>query len=528
MHRSELCPSRKAVQVPVFYFCSQVGTGIESSVCEMADISDAIPLLNSLRSATVAFFTFKGYLSLLEAFFLAVVLYFALTRAYLPRRSREGSNCSIPLDKAQIEAKIAAWTPAPLVEEVELIADVSNAANSEERLILTSAAGPVTTVRGINLPEVVNLSSFNFLGLVGNKTILDACALTMKRYGCGACGPRGFYGTTDVHLQCESAIAHMMGVEDAILYSFGSSTNASVIPAFCKRGDIVVCDKGVSFSIQTGISLSRADLHWFEHNDMNDLERVLTAVIGSDTKNPSKALEQRRFIIVEGVYAYHGDIAPLDRIVVLKNKFNFRLILDESFSLGVLGNTGRGALEHFSIPRSDVEIATADFGNAFASIGGMCVGERDVVSHQRLSGAGYCFSASQPPFLATSVTEAIKLLGYCGSSLIEQLRENTAFFRSTINIPKLRDAGWAVEGDHNSPLIHIRRAKDDMTRSEFLGLRHACLMKGLLVASPSYVESEAFGPRHGLRLAISAAHDMSHLEHAAKVLLDVLLDSNVS
>jgi serine palmitoyltransferase len=105
---------------------------------------------------------------------------------------------------------------------------------------------------------------------------------------------------------------------------------------------------------------------------MADLERVLKEVTAGDKSKPRRALEQRRFIIVEGIYANYGDIAPLDQIVDLKEKFLFRLVLDESLSLGVLGVTGRGALEHLNVDRADVEIAIADLANAFATVGGVC------------------------------------------------------------------------------------------------------------------------------------------------------------
>lgn len=499
---------------------SAAGTAWVLNIVFDMDSLNSVPLLVVLRSYMAEFFTFKGYISLLEVFFLCIVLYFALTRAYLPRKSRDASNCGIALDDPKIEEKIAAWKPAPLAGEHLDDNQDSGEGDAVDRVVLTSAAGPVTTVQGIELDEVVNMSSFNFLGLVGNERIEEECSRTMKKYGCGACGPRGFYGTTEVHLQCEAAIAKLMNVEEAILYSYGSSTNASVVPAFCRRGDVIVCDKSISFPTQAGISLSRASPHWFEHNDMEDLERVLKEVTRSDKNNPSKALQQRRFIVVEGISAYHGDLAPLDRIVALKEKYNFRLLLDESFSLGILGKSGLGALEHFSVDRGDVEIATADLGNAFASVGGMCVGEREVVSLQRLSGAGYCFSASQPPFLAAAVTEAIKILEHSGASLVEQLRKNTAFFRDALSIPSMRDAGWKVEGDYNSPLLHVRRFKDDMTRADFLKIRQTCLAKGLLVAVPNYVKAEAFERQPSLRLAVSAAHSTAHLERAARVLAE--------
>lgn len=500
------------------------------------------PALTTLQHHAVQLLTFQSYTSLLQAFLLAVIVYTALTRAYLPRRSRDNDNEGTQSDDdAAVAAKIAAWKPAPLARDVgndgEDEASVANEAAQGGlidggRLILKSAAGPTVDVllegSGKEVFAAINLSSLNFLGLVGDPAVLEKCKATMEKYGCGACGPRGFYGTVDVHLECEAAVAKMFDVPDAILYSFGSSAQSSVIPAFCKRGDAVICDKGISFALQTGVNLSRADVSWFEHNDMADLERALAEVTAFDVKDKSRATRQRRFIIVEGVYANYGDIAPLDEIVSLKNRYNFRLVLDESASLGCLGHSGRGALEHFKVAREDVEIATADLGNAFASVGGVCVGEPGVVSHQRLSGAGYCFSAAQPPFLATAATEAIAALDSRGAGLVAKARDNVDAFRTALNLPELSRNGWRVDGDARSPLMHVRAARASthtrlIPQTHIIKIQKLCLDGGVLVAAPRYVAEEAWRPSPSIRLTVSAAHNRGQMRAAGKVISEVLL-----
>ena len=185
------------------------------------------------------------------------------------------------------------------------------------------------------------------------------------------------------------------------MYSDGASTCSSTVAAFAKRGDILVVDEGIYEPLMTGVYLSRANVHWFKHNDMEDLERVLTELHRTDQRLGRKPNALRRFIVVEGLYKNLGTIAPLDKIVELKKKYNYRLILDESFSFGCLGKTGRGALEHFSKRHMyDAEIVTIALENSIGSIGGVTVGNEEVVDHQRLSGAGYCFSASAPPTIS--------------------------------------------------------------------------------------------------------------------------------
>ncbi|RCN28261.1 hypothetical protein ANCCAN_25996 [Ancylostoma caninum] len=150
-----------------------------------------------------------------------------------------------------------------------------------------------------------------------------------------------------------------MGCEEAVLYSYGFATVASAIPAYAKKGDIIFVDKGVNFAIQKGLQASRSRVEWFDHNDMEDLERLLKEQDIRDKKDPKKAKSTRRFIIVEGLYANTADLCPLPRIMELKWKYKnlyrctliapflypsikVRVFIDESWSFGVIGDTGRG------------------------------------------------------------------------------------------------------------------------------------------------------------------------------------------
>lgn len=366
------------------------------------------------------------------------------------------------------------------------------------------------------------MATCNFLGLLRDPAVEERCLSTMETYGCGACGPRGFYGTTDVHLDCEERLARFSDTETAILYSFGAATGNSTIPAFCKRGDLVVCDDALNFTLQLGVNLSRAEVRWFRHNDMEDLERVLKEAVKGDESNPGRKKVQRRIVIVEGIYQNVGDVCPLDQVVELKNKYLFRVMLDESFSLGVLGKSGKGALEHFGIDRNLVDIATADLGNAVAAVGGYCVGGWDVVNHQRLSGAGYCFSASQPPFLATAATVALEILEQRGEPLIAKLRANIATFRQALGVAELKNAGWYVDGHHLSPLMHVRSFDDTLPLITFTKIQEKCLEKGLLIARPVYTPSEVNMPKPCVRITISVVHSTQDLEHAAQIIRSVL------
>ena len=136
--------------------------------------------------------------------------------------------------------------------------------------------------------------------------------------GCGSCGPRGFYGTIDAHLEVEEAMSSYLGTEGAILYSDGASAATSTVAAFAKRGDLLIVDEGVSESLLVGVTLSRANVRYFRHNDVKDLKRVLEKVRLQDVQYKRKSTDQRRFLIVEGLYRNWGTIAPLKEIVKLK------------------------------------------------------------------------------------------------------------------------------------------------------------------------------------------------------------------
>lgn len=139
-----------------------------------------------------------------------------------------------------------------------------------------------------------------------------------------------------------------------------------------------------------------------------------------------------RFIVCEGLYRITGDVCPLPEIMKLKDEFFYRLILDESTSFGIMGATGRGATEHFGISIKDVEVLTVSMDTALCSVGGLCVGSHEIVDHQRLSGAGYCFSAAAPPFLSSAAISCLKRLEDHGPSLMADLSKNALKIKTAL------------------------------------------------------------------------------------------------
>jgi 7-keto-8-aminopelargonate synthetase-like enzyme len=161
---------------------------------------------------------------------------------------------------------------------------------------------------------VTNLASYNFYNFVGNEYVKEKAIQTLRTYGVGPCGPPQFYGTQDVHMKTEADIASCLGTEGCIVYAQAFSTISSVIPAFCKRGDIIVADRAVNFAIRKGLQICRSTIKYYEHNDMEDLERVLQKVIKEQAKKPLT----RRFIVTEGLSETVGDCVDLPKLVSIR------------------------------------------------------------------------------------------------------------------------------------------------------------------------------------------------------------------
>lgn len=297
---------------------------------------------------------------------------------------RKGKNLKKPSD-AHKNDRIFSYKPEAIID----YSKIDTSSGSDKVLEI-----PVPT-NGIL--GCMNLVKVNYLDLLNNKNLQKEAESCIKIYGVGSCGPRGFYGTIDIHLTLESRLANFMGMEETVLYSYGFSTISSAIGAYCKKSDILFCDEKISFCASQGMLAAKSQVVYFKHNNMEDLETKLREY---EKKEKQRKRLYRKFLIVEGIYGATGTICPLRKLMELRQKYKLRIFIDESLSFGVLGKTGKGVTEHFDINRSDVDMIMGSLEGSVGSIGGFCVGASVVIEHQRLSGLGYCFSASLPPFLS--------------------------------------------------------------------------------------------------------------------------------
>ncbi|XP_020234163.1 long chain base biosynthesis protein 1 [Cajanus cajan] len=455
--------------------------------------------LDAPSARAVVFGVHIGGHLFIEVFLLVVILFLLSQKSYKPPKR--------PLTNKEIDELCEEWVPGPLIPSLDKELQY-------EPPVLESAAGPHTIVNG---KEVVNFASANYLGFIGHPKLLDSCSSALAKYGVGSCGPRGFYGTIDVHLDCETRIAKFLGTPDSILYSYGLSTMFSAIPAFSKKGDIIVADEGVHWGIQNGLYLSRSTVVYFKHNDMDSLRETLEKI----TTKYKRTKNLRRYIVIEAVYQNSGQIAPLDEIIKLKEKHRFRVLLDESNSLGVLGSSGRGLTEYYGVPAEKIDIITASMGHALATEGGFCTGNARVIDHQRLSSSGYVFSASLPPYLASAAITAIDVLEE-NPNLITKLKSNITLLRKGLSkIP-----GITIASNPESPIVYLRlekstgSMKDDLNLLENIAERVLKEESVFVVTSKRSTLDKCRLPV-GIRLFVSAGHSESDLLKASESLKKV-------
>jgi len=316
-------------------------------------------------------------------------------------------------------------------------------------------------------------------------------------------------------MELEKKLAKFMGTEDSVMFSSEFQTIASVIPAFAKPGDFLVCDKGVSYAIQNGITLSRSTVKWFNHNDMDDLLRVLQSL--TEVFNKKK---HRVFVLVEAIYVNHGDLLDLKALLQYKEKYPFRIILEESLSIGVLGKTGRGLTEYIGVPSTKVEIISASIGNALGSVGGFASGTTAITNHMRLNCSGYVFSCSSPPYVARACFKALDLLATGKEAKL--LQQNIK------NLHKgLATCKYLVTSSSSiSPYIMMRLAKPSNNREDdervIQSIIDALLEHKIVVAKPKYSQRESFLPEPQFKVTISAHHTSEDIDTLVKVLNQIV------
>ena len=429
----------------------------------------------------------------------------------------------LKLTKQEEDDLIAEFKLKPMVSEEE--ADF--ALNQPKFPIFTGKKGVRTHYD--NKP-VIDFGTHDYLNFASRPEIVEVAKETIHKYGVGACGPRGFYGTFQCHLDVESSLLELYGLDSEIygsmLFPFGFSTVSSIIPAFANRHDFLVVDDRSSAPVQCGVAISKCPYLTYSHNNMEDLEKVLKQhheeynasidnrkhSIMTRTKNGDSPYLPRRFIVLDGVNPYTGEIAPLDKIIALAKKYYFRIIIDDTYGFGTIGNTGRGVMELYNATFEDVTFLTVSLEHAMGSVGGFAIGPREAIEISETTALGYCFSASTPPYLVACGGAAINLLTK-ESERVHKLQKNAAYMIDLLKkIPNIE-----LCGNVSSQVIPF--TIKDADRSRYYEIRDLLLDEGFLVPVAEHTgEDIIYTPCDHLRICVSADHDNEMMDSLAQVL----------
>jgi len=248
--------------------------------------------------------------------------------------------------------------------------------------------------------RLIMIGSNNYLGLTTHPKVKEAAINAINKYGAGCTGSRFLNGNLDIHHELEERLALFMKKEDALVFSTGFQTNQGTISTLVQKGEGVFIDRDDHASIVDGCRLSFGKVFKFRHNDIEDLDRVLTEY-GQKLKG--------RLIVVDGVYSTGGEIVKLPELVEIARKHNASIMVDDAHSIGVLGDNGNGTASHFGLV-DEIDITMGTFSKSFASLGGFIAGDADVINYIKHNGRALIFSASMPPPAVAATLAALDII----------------------------------------------------------------------------------------------------------------------
>ena len=364
----------------------------------------------------------------------------------------------------------------------------------EERLI----EGPQQAAIQVQGKEVLNFCANNYLGLSNNPRLIQAAKDMMDRRGYGMSSVRFICGTQDVHKELEAAISKFFKTEDTILYAACFDANGGVFEPLLTADDAIISDALNHASIIDGVRLCKAKRYRYANADMEDLERQLQA-----------AQEQRfRIIVPDGVFSMDGNVAPIDKICDLAEKYDALVMVDESHSAGVVGKTGRGVSEFFNT-YGRVDIYTGTLGKAFGgAMGGFTTGRKEIIDMLRQRSRPYLFSNSVAPAIVGAALETFKILDE-SNEIHDKLVENVNYFRD-----KMIAAGFDIKPTQSAICaVMLYDAKLSQVYAQKMQ------EEGIYVTGFYYPVVPKDQAR--IRVQISAGHDREHLDKCIAAFIKV-------
>ncbi len=286
--------------------------------------------------------------------------------------------------------------------------------------------------------DVIMLGSNSYLNLSTHPQVMEGARRALEEFGYGMGAVSNYAGITEIHKELEARIAKFYGAEDCIVFPSGYGANVGIVSALCGKNDVIINDAANHASIFDGCMLSGADIKVFPHRDMKYLERILSRLPEEKTG---------RLIITDGVFSMDGDMAPLDKIVELAQKYNCRVMVDDAHGVGIVGKTGRGTAEHFGV-MDKVDLHVGMLSKGPGGLGGYCAASRQIVQYLRLYARSYFFSTALPASVAGGLNEVFKLLETDNAGR-DKLWQNTEYLKS-----KLLEKGFDI-GHSQSAVVPV-------------------------------------------------------------------------
>ncbi len=349
---------------------------------------------------------------------------------------------------------------------------------------LTSPQGPEVICQG---RRMIMMSSNNYLGLASHPRVQEAAIDAVRRYGTGCAGSRFLNGTLAIHEELEQRLAAFLRKDAALVFPTGFQANLGAISALVGKNEFIFIDKLNHASIVDGCRLSFGQVHRFQHDDLDDLERKLQDTAG-----------RRALVVVDGVFSMEGDIADLPGIVGLGRRYRTGLMVDDAHGLGVLGVSGRGTAEYFALEAA-VDVMVGTFSKSLASIGGYIAADTDVIDYLKHHARSLIFSASLPAPAAAAALAAVDILE-SEPDRRQRLWSNTRYLREG-----LEALGFDI-GKTQTPIIPVLVRDEE----KLLRLWRALFDRGIFtspVLAPAVPAKMAL-----LRMSCMATHTVEYIE----------------
>ena len=357
--------------------------------------------------------------------------------------------------------------------------------------------GPIVQIEG---RKVIMAGSNNYLGLTAHPKVKEAAEKAVEKYGTGCSGSRYLTGTLDIHYELETRLAAFFGTEACLLFSTGYQTAQGIIPTLVQRGEYVVTDKDNHACIVAGYMMAKgmfADFVRYKHNDMSDLERVISRLPKSAGK----------LIVTDGVFSTSGTIVDLPNLVAVARKYNARILVDDAHSVGVIGKGGRGTASHFGLV-DGVDLTMGTFSKTFASLGGFVVGAERVINYIKHHSPALIFSASPTPASVAAAIAALDILEQ-EPSRVDKLLRNASKMRQGF-----KDLGFRVI-DGQSAVVPVIVGDDLLAFKFWRELYDAGVFVNAFI-SPGVPPGMQM-----MRTSYMATHEDQHLDRILEVFASV-------